>query len=77
LRDGKVVTAAAVSAGIDMVLRLLGQLHTPHLSREVRATSSTRRRRPTSRRPERPPALALQRRMVGDVDVDGTIFEPR
>ena len=30
------VTAAGVSAGIDMALWLLGQLRTPDLSREVR-----------------------------------------
>jgi transcriptional regulator GlxA family with amidase domain len=36
VRDGNVVTAAGVSAGIDMALWLLGQLRTPDLSREVR-----------------------------------------
>jgi transcriptional regulator GlxA family with amidase domain len=36
VRDGNVVTAAGVSAGIDMALWLVGQLRTPELSREVR-----------------------------------------
>jgi transcriptional regulator GlxA family with amidase domain len=36
VRDGNVVTAAGVSAGIDMALWLVGQLRTPDLSREVR-----------------------------------------
>lgn len=33
--DGNVVTAAGVSAGIDMSLWLVGQLHTPEFAREV------------------------------------------
>lgn len=33
--DGNVVTAAGVSAGIDMALWLVGQLHTPAFAREV------------------------------------------
>ena len=35
VRDGKLVTAAGVSAGIDMALWLVGQLHTPELARNV------------------------------------------
>ncbi len=35
VRDGNVVTAAGVSAGIDMALWLTGQLHTPALARLV------------------------------------------
>jgi transcriptional regulator GlxA family with amidase domain len=36
VRDGKVVTAAGVSAGIDMALWLLGELEDPEFSRRVR-----------------------------------------
>jgi transcriptional regulator GlxA family with amidase domain len=35
VRDGNIVTAAGVSAGIDMVLWLTGQLHTPDFARAV------------------------------------------
>lgn len=35
VRDGNVVTAAGVSAGIDMALWLTGQLHRPELARAV------------------------------------------
>jgi transcriptional regulator GlxA family with amidase domain len=35
VRDGNVVTAAGVSAGIDMALWLVGQLYTPDLARQV------------------------------------------
>ena len=35
VRDGNVVTAAGVSAGIDMALWLVGQLHDPALARAV------------------------------------------
>jgi len=35
VRDGQIVTAAGVSAGIDMALWLTGQLHTPALARAV------------------------------------------
>ncbi len=35
VRDGNVVTAAGVSAGIDMALWLTGQLHTPAFARAV------------------------------------------
>jgi len=35
VRDGNLVTAAGVSAGIDMALWLLGQLHSPDLARKV------------------------------------------
>ncbi len=35
VRDGKVVTSAGVSAGIDMTLWLLGQIFTPDHSRQV------------------------------------------
>lgn len=35
VRDGNVVTAAGVSAGIDMALWLTGQLHAPALARTV------------------------------------------
>lgn len=35
VRDGNVVTAAGVSAGIDMALWLVGQLHTPAFARDV------------------------------------------
>jgi transcriptional regulator GlxA family with amidase domain len=35
VRDGNVVTAAGVSAGIDMALWLVGQLHSPQLARTV------------------------------------------
>jgi transcriptional regulator GlxA family with amidase domain len=35
VRDGNVVTAAGVSAGIDMALWLVGQLHSPQFARSV------------------------------------------
>jgi len=35
VRDGNVVTAAGVSAGIDMALWLVGQLETPEIARQV------------------------------------------
>jgi transcriptional regulator GlxA family with amidase domain len=35
VRDGNVVTAAGVSAGIDMALWLVGQLHSPQFARAV------------------------------------------
>ena len=35
VRDGNLVTAAGVSAGIDMALWLVGQLHSPDLARKV------------------------------------------
>jgi transcriptional regulator GlxA family with amidase domain len=35
VRDGKVVTAAGVSAGIDMALWIVGQLHGPQFARAV------------------------------------------
>ena len=35
VRDGNLVTAAGVSAGIDMALWLVGQIHTPEFAREV------------------------------------------
>jgi transcriptional regulator GlxA family with amidase domain len=35
VRDGNVVTAAGVSAGIDMALWLVGQLHSPEVARKV------------------------------------------
>ncbi|HTO42014.1 MAG TPA: DJ-1/PfpI family protein [Rhizomicrobium sp.] len=35
VRDGNVVTAAGVSAGIDMALWLSGELHTPQFARNV------------------------------------------
>lgn len=35
VQDGKLVTAAGVSAGIDMALWLIGQLHDPDFAREV------------------------------------------
>lgn len=35
VRDGNVVTAAGVSAGIDMALWLTGQLHSPEFARQV------------------------------------------
>lgn len=35
VRDGNVVTAAGVSAGIDMALWLVGQLHDPDLARKT------------------------------------------
>ena len=35
VRDGNVVTAAGVSAGIDMALWLAGQIHSPALARNV------------------------------------------
>ncbi len=35
VRDGNVVTAAGVSAGIDMALWLLGQMYSPELARRV------------------------------------------
>ena len=35
VRDGNVVTAAGVSAGIDMALWLLGELHDPGFARQV------------------------------------------
>ncbi len=36
VRDGNIVTSQGVSAGIDMALWLLGQLHSPGHAREVR-----------------------------------------
>ena len=35
VRDGNVVTSAGVSAGIDMALWLVGQLHSPEIARKV------------------------------------------
>ena len=35
MRDGNLVTAAGVSAGIDMALWLVGQLHDPDFARRV------------------------------------------
>jgi transcriptional regulator GlxA family with amidase domain len=35
VRDGNLVTAAGVSAGIDMALWLVGQMHSPELARSV------------------------------------------
>jgi transcriptional regulator GlxA family with amidase domain len=35
VRDGNLVTAAGVSAGIDMALWLVGQLHDPETARKV------------------------------------------
>jgi transcriptional regulator GlxA family with amidase domain len=35
VRDGNVVTAAGVSAGIDMALWLVGQMFSPALARQV------------------------------------------
>jgi len=35
VRDDNVVTAAGVSAGIDMALWLTGQIHTPEFARQV------------------------------------------
>jgi transcriptional regulator GlxA family with amidase domain len=35
VRDGNLVTAAGVSAGVDMALWLLGQIHSPELARKV------------------------------------------
>ena len=35
VRDGNVVTAAGVSAGIDMTLWLVGQIYAPEIAREV------------------------------------------
>ena len=35
VRDGRLVTAAGVSAGIDMALWLAGQLHSPEVARRV------------------------------------------
>ncbi len=35
IRDGNVVTAAGVSAGIDMALWLTGEMHTPEFARKV------------------------------------------
>ena len=35
VRDGNLVTAAGVSAGIDMTLWLVGQMHSPELARQV------------------------------------------
>jgi transcriptional regulator GlxA family with amidase domain len=36
VRDGKLVTAQGVSAGIDMALWLIGEIHTPAHARDVR-----------------------------------------
>ena len=36
IEDGKVITAAGVSAGIDMALHLVARLHSPERAREVR-----------------------------------------
>jgi transcriptional regulator GlxA family with amidase domain len=35
VRDGNLVTAAGVSAGIDMALWLIGQIHSPDFARKV------------------------------------------
>jgi transcriptional regulator GlxA family with amidase domain len=35
VREGNLVTAAGVSAGIDMALWLVGQIHTPEVARQV------------------------------------------
>jgi transcriptional regulator GlxA family with amidase domain len=35
VRDGNLITSAGISAGIDMALYLVGQLHTPELARKV------------------------------------------
>ncbi len=35
VRDGRLLTSAGVSAGIDMALWLVGQLHTPEIARRV------------------------------------------
>jgi transcriptional regulator GlxA family with amidase domain len=35
VRDGKILTAAGVSAGIDMALWLVGELHGPDFARLV------------------------------------------
>jgi len=35
VRDGSLVTSAGVSAGIDMALWLVGQLHSPEVARKV------------------------------------------
>jgi transcriptional regulator GlxA family with amidase domain len=35
VQDGNLVTAAGVSAGIDMALWLVGQIHSPEFAREV------------------------------------------
>jgi len=35
VRDGNIVTAAGVSAGIDMALWLVGALHSPDFARAV------------------------------------------
>ena len=42
---GEVITAAGVSAGIDMALHLVARLHSPERAAEVAATSSTTRSR--------------------------------
>jgi transcriptional regulator GlxA family with amidase domain len=36
VRDGNIVTSQGVSAGIDMALWVVGQLHSPAHAREVR-----------------------------------------
>ena len=36
VRDGKIVTSQGISAGIDMALWLIGQIHTPDHARQVR-----------------------------------------
>ena len=35
MRDGNLITSAGVSAGIDMALYLVGQLHGPDFARRV------------------------------------------
>ena len=35
VRDGNLVTSAGVSAGIDMALWLVGQLHSPEVARRL------------------------------------------
>ncbi len=55
VEDGKVVTAAGVSAGIDMALHLVGRRSAPRSPRPCSSASSTTRSRPSTpaRRPRR------------------------
>ena len=48
---GQVITAAGVSAGIDMALHLVARLHSPERAGRCGATSSTTRSRPFERKP--------------------------
>jgi hypothetical protein len=63
VRDGNVVTAAGVSAGIDMALWIVGQLRGLGSLARCSTTSSTTRRRPTPRSCDGTRSRAVARRL--------------